>query len=176
MDYTNELTRENAQKKYRLNQSKRGLIRFELQVSKKSKRRFDEMVEAVADEYNQPWDKRRRIALARAEVFDEITRGSIHEFTELKQQISSQKEEISALAPSFFYEKNMPVALPSAIQSLPDDPDHLKALLAKMYQEAQTAKLQAREQKRKADQFEKLYNVQYEENEKIQAQLKEEEI
>ena len=144
------------QKKYRQSQANKGLVRFELQVHARAKARFEEMLKAAADEIALPWDPRRRLAKA------------------LKDQIQSLKEEIKALSPSFF--KTNPsdqTPLPEAIRVLPDNPQQLKALLAKTYREGQHAKLAAKEYKRRAGQYEALYEVATHYNDELRGKLKE---
>ena len=58
----------NYQKKYRQKQEAKGMARFEIQLPAKTKAKFDELVEAVAEEYARPHSKRQRIALARIQV------------------------------------------------------------------------------------------------------------
>ena len=172
MEDIRTIRREKAQKKYRKNQSKKGWVRYEIQVKEGSKKRFEEMVGAIADEYDEPFDKRRRMALARAKVFDEVAQGALHEFSQLKRQIKALQEEVQALAPKFFAQKSSNTPLPSAIRSLPDDPEHLKTLLAKIFSEGQQAKRQANEYKRRADQYEELYKVATDHNEKLEQDLR----
>lgn len=152
--------KQKAQKKYRKVQSNKGLKRFELQVSEESKARFDEMVKAAADDYPEPWDSRRRIAKARASVFDEITQGVIREFHSLKDQIESLKAQISALSPSFFKsDEAEDTRIPDAIIALPDSPEQLKKILSKIYRESQQTKLNLREANRQAKQYQELYEA-----------------
>lgn len=162
---------EKAQKKYRKKQANKGLVRYEMQIPKESKERFEQMVKAVAEEYEKPWDERQRMAAARAEVFNEMARDSMHEFSELQRQIKALQEEVQALAPKFFAQSNANTPLPSAIRALPDNPEHLKILLAKFFSEGQQAKRQAKEYKRRADQYEELYRVATDQNEKLEIQL-----
>ena len=65
-----------SQRKYRKSQSDKGLVRFELQISAKSKACFEAMVKVAADEYKDPFSERRRMAKARIQVFNEITQGT----------------------------------------------------------------------------------------------------
>ena len=152
--------RPSHQKTYRHAQSKKGLVRYELQVSAKSKERFEAAVTAAAEEFEKPWDLRQRKAKARALIFDEITQGVVHDFFTLSEQITALKTEISALTPDFFKSDTTTVpALPEAIKSLPDDPKELKTLLAKYYSESQRAKQKASRFEQLAKQFEKLYDA-----------------
>ena len=162
------------QKKYRQHQSHKGLARFELQVSAESKVIFEDMVKAAAEEYIEPHGERQRMAKARIRIFDEITKDIKHEFFTLKDQIKALKDEITALSPSFFKsDETQSIPLPEAIRALPDDPKRLKALLARTYKEAQQARLAAREYKRKAEQYESLYEAASSYNDKLTLQLKE---
>ncbi len=92
----------NRQQKYRQAHASMELVRYELQVNAESKARFENLVRAVADEYESPWDERQRMAKARCQVFDEITQDVVHEFAGLQVHIDSLKAEIKALSPSFF--------------------------------------------------------------------------
>ena len=160
-------------KKYLRAQQDRGFVRFELQVSAKSKARFDALVDAVADEQAHPWDSRRRIAKARAQIFEEITHGVVHEFFTLKDQIQALKAEIKVLSPQFFHTKDNPkIPLPESIRALPDDSKYLKALLAKTHQEAQLAKKRLVRLEETSTQNEKLYYTVQEENEELKRQLR----
>lgn len=161
----------NYQKKYRQKQEAKGLARFEIQIPAETKAKFDELVEAVAEEYAHPHSKRQRIALARIQVFEEITQDITHEFFELKDRIQALKDEIKALSPNFFKNKTDNIPLPEAIRSLPDDPHKLKKLIAKLYQGLQVAKLSATEEKRRAKQYEALYNTTSDYNDKLRSKL-----
>lgn len=74
------------QKKYRRTRRSKGITRFELQVNAESKTRFEKLVESAADEFQKPWDKRQRMAQARAQIFDEITDGICHDFFALQNR------------------------------------------------------------------------------------------
>lgn len=130
------------QEKYRQQQSQKGLVRYEIQVSREAKARFEAAVTARADEYPAPYSERARKAKARSELFEEITQDVVHEFFALKERIQALEQEIQALAPKYFKTPShgMP-PIPQAIASLPNDPEHLKALLAKSHLECQNAKL-----------------------------------
>ncbi len=150
------------------------MVRYELQIPREAKDRFEEMVKAAADEYMEPFSERRRMAKARIQVFNEVTQGITHEFFALKDQIQSLKEQVAALSPSFFKTdvvKKTPI--PDAINALPDDPTALKSLLAKIYKEGQKTKLAATEYKRRADQFSELHELSQTQNESYRKQLKE---
>ena len=149
-----------AQQKYRQAQANKGLVRYELQISAESKAKFESLVNAAADEYDYPWNQRQRMAKARVQIFDEITQGVLHDFQALQNQIIALKEEVAALSPTFF-KSNTPdqTPLPHAIESLPDDPSKLKRLLANFYKTAKQAMTAGQEHKRRAKQFEELYNV-----------------
>src|SRR3990167_8307658 len=113
------------------------------------------------------------MALARAHVFDEITEQVRHDFTQLKEEIQALKEEVKALSPTFFkidYTSKTP--LPTAIHSLPDDPEKLKKLLADLYQQTQASTQTAREYERRAKQYLELYEITANENERLTNQLK----
>lgn len=166
----------NAQQKYRRAQTHKGLLRLELQVNAHTKARFDDLVDAVAEELPHPWSLRQRRAQARAQVFDDLTQGITPEFVELKDRIDALKAEIKALSPSFFKsDVSAQAPLPEAIQALPDDPEQLKKLLAQTYHEAQRAKQAAHEYKRQAHQYQELYEVASHYNDELQKRLKKEE-
>lgn len=163
MSITHSKIKENLpayQKKYRKAQQKKGMVRYEIQISEESKSRFERAVSAVANEYTLPYSEKIRKAKARAQVFEEMTQGITHEFQALNEKINALKAEIQALSPSFFITdltNNTP--LPEAINTLPNDPKQLKQLLSKIYLESQQVKLSCAEYKRQADQFEKLYEA-----------------
>lgn len=164
--------RQKAQKKYRIAQAHKGTVRFELQVQAESKARFEALVEAAAEEFEEPWDKRRRMALARAQVFDEITQDITHDFTALKHQIYALKKEVAALSPAFFKSTTQEATpLPEAIRALPDNPQELKALLARTYREAQQAKLATQKYKRLSEQYHELYEVATNYNDELKGRL-----
>jgi SMC interacting uncharacterized protein involved in chromosome segregation len=172
MDEFRSKTNQTPQKRYRKSQTKKGLVRFEIQVEKDTKARFDRMVNTAADELVFPEGKNRRIAKARARIFDELTQQLGHNFFTLRDEIDRLKSEIKALSPAFFKDselKNIP--LPAAIESLDDNPAQLKQLLAKTYKRAQEARLAADEHKRRADQFEALYEAQQAFNEDLEKKL-----
>lgn len=167
----------NWQNKYRKAQHTKGLVRYELQVNVESKARFEELVEAASEEYAQPFDKRQRMAKARASLFDEVTRNVLHEFFELKDKIKRLRDEIKALSPTFFKTDEFDnVPLPESISALPDSPEKLKNLLARLYRESQRDKNSAMESKRKADQYLSLYETMSDYNDVLKKSLQENEI
>lgn len=167
--------RPSAQKKNRKKQSQQGYVRFEMQIKAESKQRFEEMVSAAAAEYMEPYDKKRRMAKARREVFDQITQNLRHDFIALKNKIISLKDEVAALSPSFFKTDIADTtALPSAIGTLPDDPKMLKKILAKTFKESQQAKLECAEYKRRSEQYLDLYETADSYNEVLKKRLEEE--
>jgi len=160
MDKTVLRKQPNKQKKYRQRQSQQGLVRFELQINAEAKARFEQLVEAVAEEYETPWDKRQRLALARNKVFNQIIEGTVHEFRFLKQQIDELKQEIAALSPTFFTSTgSTPTPLPEGIRSLPDDPAQLKSIIATLHHDCQHSQQTAQKYQHAAEQFEKLYDA-----------------
>lgn len=166
-----KIRHQGAQKKYRTNQSKKGLVRYEMQISKSSKLKFEELVTVAADEYKEPYSEKQRKTIARKDLFEQMIEGNLHEFDELKQRIKSLEEEIEALAPKFFSDRKTKSPLPSAIKALPDDPGHLKALLSKFFSEGQQAKREAKEYKRRAEQYEELYRVVSDHCEELERQV-----
>lgn len=173
MEEIRTIQRDKAQKKYRKSRLHQGFVRYEIQVKAEAKAKFEELVQAAADEYDAPWDKRQRMSMARAQVFEEMTQGALHEFTALKTQISALQDEVQALAPQFFVTESTNTPLPSAIQSLPDDPKHLKTILAKIYSEGQQAIRQLNEYKRRSEQYLKLYEAMSDQADALQAKLDE---
>ncbi len=163
---------QNPQSKYRKLQAEKGLARFELQISAASKARFEAMVKQAAEEFDEPFDQKRRMAKARAQIFDEITRGTLHEFSHLKTIIEDLRKEVSALAPSFFIkDPNNQPPLPEAIKTLPDDPAMLKTLLAKIHRELQQTSVLAKRYEDSAKQYEKLYEATRNYNEELKRKL-----
>jgi hypothetical protein len=131
MDHIRSLINQNKQQRYRKSQSGKGLVRFEIQVSKETKERFDAMVNEAAKEFITPQDTRQRIAKARARVFDELTNNLGHDFFTLRDQIDQLKAEVKALSPTFFETSDyLNTPLPEAVSALDDDPKKLKQLLA----------------------------------------------
>ena len=91
-----------------------------------------------------PGTPRRRIAKARAQVFDEITHDVTHEFFVLKDQIQALQAEIKALSPAFFKTvASSTTLLPEAIRALPDDAESIKTHLAKMHRDSIEAQREA---------------------------------
>jgi len=163
----------NKQKKYRTQQSQKGLVRFEMQIPAEAKHRFEQMVQAVAEEYAQPWDSRRRLALARIAVFNQITEAITHDFVHLTQQIDELKKEIAALSPTFFTRTGAAsTPLPEAIRSLPDDPAQLKSIIATLHHDCQHSQQTAQKYQHAAEQFEKLYDASSRYNERLLDKLK----
>jgi hypothetical protein len=162
--------KQHAQQKYRQTQHHKGLVRYELQISADAKARFETLATCAAEEMVSPWDPRRRLAKARAQVFDEVTQGIRHEFFALKDQIEALKAEIKTLSPQFFKQKTgHKTPLPEAIRALPDDPKRLKAHLAQFYQDMQIAQREALKYKRLSAQFEALYDVASKQNEALKS-------
>jgi hypothetical protein len=131
----------NYQKKYRNKKTAKGFVRYEIQISYKAKERFEKVVAVAANEYAEPYSKRQRMAKARSQIFEEITKKTVHQFFTLTDEIENLRKEIAVLAPSIF-EKNSTEAIPSSIAALPDQPQKLKGWLAQTYQVAQKTKKQ----------------------------------
>ena len=149
----------NAQHKYRDKQTREGLVRYELQVHQDTKARFEAIVATIADELEQPYDRRRRLALARAKLLDDLVGGISHEFYTLKEQITVLKGEITALSPTFMANAGNNVSIPSIVQALPNEPQQLKQLLANSYHQQQSLQLQLKEIKRVTNQYKALYEA-----------------
>ncbi len=161
--------RPNAQSKYRNRRSNDGFVRYELQVKKETKDLFEAMASAAADEIAEPWDKRRRLAAARAQLLDELLEGISHEFYTLKDQIRAMKDEIDALTPSFETSDGRNVAMPMVIHELPDDPKKLKQLLANCYHQQEKIKIKLKENQRVTDQYQALYEASSAENDRLRS-------
>ena len=158
----------NHQKDYRKKQANKGLVRYELQIPYEVKAKIERLVAEISDEYDKPYAKRRRLALARAQLFTELTADTQHEFTQLKAQIAALRDEIAAIAPSFFIKKDsQEVPLPNAIAQLPDDPHDLKQLIAKFYHQYTAADKAMKDYKAQAEQYFKLYNALNDENDRL---------
>lgn len=160
----------NRLKKYRSKMDNDGFERLEFYIRTNYKAQFEALAQATADELVEPFDARQRVRLAKTRLFEEMMQKTTHEFFTLKDRIKVLEEEVAALAPAFFKTTDK-TPLPEAIRALPNEPDTLKAILAKVYQEAQQAKLDKREYKRRAEQYLKLYEVVSEQNVKLEQQL-----
>lgn len=167
-----ERVQPNRFRKHRKKQVDQGLVRLEFQIDKGLKARFEQMVEELADEYPEPYDERRRKAKARRELFEKgISQQSV-QFAGCEARIEALKSELAAVSPKFFKSADdRTIALPESIAVLPDNPLQLKRLLTKEYQRAQQAEIEAREQKRRAEQYQALYDVANEYNERLQKEL-----
>lgn len=161
------------QQTYRQKKTKLGLTRIELQIDAKLKARFEQMVEDKADDYHEPYDERRRKAIARRELFEKGIMQQSVEYSAFEARIEALKAELAAVSPKFFKlsNDNSAKALPETIASLPDNTLQLKQLLTKEYQRAQQAETQMHEQKRRAAQYQALYEVANEYNERLQNKI-----
>lgn len=174
MKQSNTKNRPNKQKKYRQAQENKGLVRYEIQVKKETKDKFEKMADAAAEEYIAPLDKRQRLAKARSDVFDKLVHGIEHKFTALQEQIQSLKDEVASLSPAYFKATSKSkTPLPEVISSLPDDPHKLKRILAETYRVAQIAKISSKQNKEDADRLQRLYDASYDYNETLEKKLKE---
>ena len=119
----------NRQQAYRDKQDLLGVARLEIQVSLDTKKRFDELVKHVADDMQEPFDPRRRLAKARSLVFDEMTHDTIHYFDGLMLKIRQLEEKIALHSPTLSAEISTSSSdqLRHDVASLPDDPELLKA-------------------------------------------------
>lgn len=164
----NDIKAPNHQKKYRKKQANKGFVRYELQIPHEVKNKIEQLVTEIAKEYNAPYDQRRRLALARAQLFTELTADTQHDFTQLKAQISALRKEIAAVAPSFFIKKDShTIPLPNAIAQLPDNPSDLKQLVAKFHHQYTAADKAMKDYKAQAEQYFKLYNALNDENDRL---------
>lgn len=151
----------NRQQTYRQTQNRKGLVRLEIQVSLETKKRFDEMVTMVANELEEPWDIRRRLAKARGLVFDEMTKGTIHHFDRLSQKIIALEEQLSLTSPtlSINADNTSNQKINTKVESLPDDPMLLKQNLSKIYKLAVRAQLDANKYKNESERYLELYTL-----------------
>ena len=163
------IRRLDAQQHYRKNQANKGLVRYELQIPESVKVKIETLVAAIADEYDTPYDKRRRLARARAQLFTELTSDTQHDFIQLKAQIAALKEELATVAPAFFIKKDTETTpLSHAIAELPNDnPEALKQLIAKFYREAQKATQELKTYKERANNYYQLYEALTDENDRL---------
>ena len=165
----NDVKRPNYQQTYREKQGNKGLVRYELQLPEALKARIEQLAAEIAQEYDTPYDKRRRLARARAQLFTELTSDTQHDFTQLKAQIAALKEELATVAPAFFIKKDTDtIPLPHAIAELPNDnPEALKQLIAKFYREAQKATQELKTYKERANNYYQLYEALTDENDRL---------
>ncbi len=158
----------NHQKTYRKKQASKGLVRYEVQIPQEVKSKIERLVEEIANEYDAPYDKRRRLARARAQLFTELTANTQHDFKQLKAQISALQAELSTMAPMFFMPKGEgDRPLPNAIAQLPDEPNALKQLIVKFYQEAKNATQELKAYKERATTYYNLYEALSDENDRL---------
>ncbi len=129
-----------AQRTYRQKQQERDLVRLELQVEAKFKDLFDSLVRAKANDFPDQWAPQRRIAQARRQVLQDALATTQTSFIALTEQVQQLKAEIRALSPNFFKTDAPALPLPQAIANLPDDPDQLKKVLARLYQDLVTSR------------------------------------
>lgn len=163
-------------KKYRKKQIERGYSRFEIQVKIEVKRLFDKMVHATAEQLIDDYADTLKIAKAKRIVFENLVNHVKPDFLALHDRIESLKAEVAALTPNAQYFKTNEhdrTHLPEAIASLPNDPEHLKALINKFYQQSLQTLEAANQYKRRAEQQEKLYQAASDFNDVLQQRLDE---
>ncbi len=166
------------QKKYRKTQQQKGLIRYEIQVNQEVKNRFEEAVAVVANEYTLPYSEKARKAKARAQIFDEQTKGTVHKFQALEAKLKAEQaknkvleEKIRAISPSFFMtDISENIALPDAIAAT-NDPKKLKILLSQIFNELRKYKSDAAHYERLMNNFEGLHKLAVKENETLKLKL-----
>ena len=117
----------------------KGLVRYEFQIEKETRDRFEDIISETAKELPEPYSLIQRKAKSRAIVFTEMVNKIEHHFFHMKDQIERLKAEIKALAPTIFKNDDK-TPIPTAISSLSDDPKQLKSWLAKVYNENQLLK------------------------------------
>ena len=77
----------------------------------------------------------------------------------LKDKISRLEAMVEFLSPRFDDNTKETTALPSSIKNLTDDPDILKGIIANLYKEKTTFENQAKEFKRRSEQYLALYEL-----------------
>ena len=145
--------------KYKTNQIVKGFSRLELSIPKKLRQDFEAMAQAISDEYIEPEDRRQRLAKAKVQLIEELTQNINHEFFVLKDKISRLEAMVEFLSPSFDGNTKETTTLPSSIKNLTNDPDILKGIIANLYKEKTTFENQAKEYKRRSEQYLKLYEL-----------------
>lgn len=146
------------QEKYKKNQRDKGMDRLEISLPNELKANFERMAEAISDEYAEPGDRRQRLAKAKVQLIEELTKNINHEFFVLKDKITKLESMVEFLSPSFEAHKG-DTPLPSSIQNLVDDPSMLKRIIANLYKEKTTFQSQAKEYKRRSEQYLALYEL-----------------
>lgn len=160
--------------KYRQKLKANGMVRLEVLIESNYKKHFDELVAAKSEDYPPHLDQRQRTAQAKQLILKEALGNTQTSFIALTEEIESLKAEIRALSPAFF-KTDLPAEdrIPEAILALPDDPTTLKRRLAKYHKEQQKLASTAKEYKRRAEQYYRLYEAASDENERINAQINE---
>lgn len=153
MDNRKTLSR---RKKFKENQKVKGIERLEISLPKELKEKFEAMAFAISEELISPKDERQRIAKAKSQLIEELTKNINHEFFALKDKIAKLEGMVEFLSPSFNIEKNT-TPLPSSISNLNDDPKFLKGIIANLYKEKTTLEVQKKEYKRRSEQYLALY-------------------
>ncbi len=148
-----------------------GLERIEFYIRASYKTQFEALAETVAEELIEPYDPRQRLRLAKTRLFEEMMQTVTHEFFALKERITALEAEVAALSPTYFKATDK-IPLPEAIRCLPDDPQSLKNILTKLYQETQQLTRDKQEHKRRAEQYLKLYEVVSEQNVKLEQEIR----
>lgn len=146
------------QEKYKKNQRDKGMQRLEISLPKELKTNFERMAEAISDEYAEPDDRRQRLAKAKVQLIEELTKNINHEFFVLKDEIAKLESMVNFLSPTFDEHKG-DTPLPYSIENLNNDPTFLKGIIANLYKEKSTYQLQAKEYKRRSEQFLELYEL-----------------
>ena len=145
-------------KKYKKNQKDRGISRLEISLPEKLKSEFEEMAQAVSNEFVEPQDRRQRLAKAKVQLMEELTQNINHEFFVLKDKISNLEAMVEFLSPTFNIENNT-TPLPSFISNLKNEPTLLKGIIADLFKEKTTFEAQAKEYKRRSEQYLALYET-----------------
>ena len=144
--------------KYNKNQQDKGFSRLEISIPNKLKQEFEAMAEAISEEFIEPEDRRQRLAKAKVQLIEELTKNINHEFFTLKEKIAKLESMVEFLSPSFEAHKG-DHPLPSFVENLSDDPVLLKGIIANLHKDKCTYQLQAKEYKRRSEQYLKLYEL-----------------
>ena len=158
-----QFQRERAAARARKSRQKKKALGFKtvrLELEPNYYQHFEALCEAKARDLPASFDQRLLKTKAKALVIKEALNQTSTTFLTLTEQIEQLKAEIRALSPSFFKtDADQATPLPQAILALPDDPEHLKTLLARFYKDRVLAKRQAEEWQRRANQYHALYEA-----------------
>lgn len=155
-----DFNQENSQLKYRQKQSSLGMVRYELQVSEKSKSIFESMVNTAANELNSPKGIRLRKAKARAMLFDKLVNQLSEDFLSLKDKIYQLQAHIKTLSSRFKLDNHqLPQIIPESIANLSDDTKILKQYITKLHFENSHLKQRNIDLERNLKQYQAINDV-----------------